>query len=140
MAKNKGHENLIPCKKGESGNPNGRPKKLHSQVIADLKANGAEAVNKNMISQTYEVFLSLNEIELNRICNDKEEKMLHRILAKAMLSKEGFKNLETMLDRVHGKAMITQEIKQENIGDTIKVIFETTRIAPVTNEDDIIDA
>lgn len=108
-------------KQGESGNPNGRPKKLVSKVLDELKLEG-ELVSKSQISEIYMIMLSLTMERLTEIANDKKMSALYRLTAKAILSKDGFKNLETMADRVHGKAMIIQEIKQENTGE--KIIIE----------------
>jgi len=99
-------------KQGESGNPNGRPKKLVSSILADLKNKG-ELVTRHMVTETYQVLMSLNEEQLKEITNDKEQPMINRIVAKEMLSKKGFDIIEKMMDRANGKAMIMQEISQD---------------------------
>ena len=99
-------------KKGQVLNPNGRPKKLVSSILADLKNKG-ELVTRHMVTETYQVLMSLNEEQLKEIANDKEQPMLNRIVAKEMLSKKGFDIIEKMMDRANGKAMIMQEISQD---------------------------
>jgi hypothetical protein len=138
MAKNKGHENLIPCKKGESGNPNGRPKKLVSKVLDELKEEG-EQVSKSQVFDIYQIMISLTIPKLKEVAGDESKPALYRILAKEILGKKGFEAIEKMLDRANGKPMITQEIKQENTGDTIKVVFESTGVKLPQSENDFID-
>jgi len=99
-------------KKGQVLNPNGRPKKLVSSILADLKNKG-ELVTRHMVTETYQVLMSLNEEQLKEITNDKEQPMINRIVAKEMLSKKGFDIIEKMMDRANGKAMIMQEISQD---------------------------
>ena len=67
------------------------------------------------IVEAYEALLGLDEKQLQEITLDKARPMIARIVAKAMLSPKGNEMLETMLDRVHGKAVqkFTGEVKQE---------------------------
>ena len=97
-------------KKGQVLNPNGRPKKLVSSILADLKNKG-ELVTRHMVTETYQVLMSLNEEQLKEITNDKEQPMLNRIVAKEMLSKKGFDIIERMMDRANGKANINATIE-----------------------------
>ena len=106
-----GNEKTV-FKQGQTGNPNGRPKKLVSSILADLKNKG-ELVTRHMVTETYQVLMSLNEEQLKEIANDKEQPMLNRIVAKEMLSKKGFDIIEKMMDRANGKATIMQEISQD---------------------------
>ena len=97
-------------KKGQVLNPNGRPKKLVSSILADLKDKG-ELVTRHMVTETYQVLMSLNEEQLKGIANDKEQPMINRIVAKEMLSKKGFDIIERMMDRANGKANINATIE-----------------------------
>ena len=97
-------------KKGQVLNPNGRPKKLVSTILADLKNKG-ELVTRHMVTETYQVLMSLNEEQLKEIANDREQPMINRIVAKEMLSKKGFDIIERMMDRTNGKANINATIE-----------------------------
>ena len=111
MAKKKNKlDNLKPYKKGESGNPNGRPKKLVTQILDSLKEEG-ELVTKQMVQQTYQVLMSLTQEQLTNIAKDVNQPMINRIVSKEMLSKKGFDIIERMLDRANGKATQEQTVK-----------------------------
>lgn len=121
MAKKDGNkENLKSWKEGESGNPNGRPKKLVSKVLDELKEEG-EQVSKSQVFDIYQIMISLTIPKLKEVAGDETKPALYRILAKEILGKKGFEAIEKMLDRANGKAMITQEIKQENTGVAITI-------------------
>lgn len=116
MANNKNNKaNLKNFGKGESGNPNGRPKKLVSKVLDELKQEG-EQVSKSQVFDIYQIMISLTIPKLKEVAGDESKPALYRILAKEILGKKGFEAIEKMLDRANGKPMITQEIKQENTG------------------------
>ena len=113
MAKFKeGNKDGKKFKQGESGNPNGRPKKVVSKVLDELKEAG-EQVSKSAIFDIYQVMISLTMVKLKEIGNDETKPALYRILAKEILGKKGFEAIEKMLDRANGKPMVTQEIIQD---------------------------
>jgi hypothetical protein len=97
-------------KQGESGNPKGRPKKLVSTVIADLKAEGYEEVTADHIKQAYQLLIGLDRIKVAEIGNDKEHSMLMVVVSRAILANKGFEIIEKMLDRAHGKATNKTEV------------------------------
>ena len=92
----------------------GRPKKLVSSILAQLKEEG-ELVTKSIVEQTYQVLMSLTQEQLIRIGSDKEQPMINRIVAKEMLGKKGFEIIEKMMDRANGRPMQTSEVKQDMI-------------------------
>lgn len=119
MANNKNNkDNLKNFEKGKSGNENGRPKKLVSTILADLKTKG-EIVSKSMVADAFQVLMSLTQKELTDIANDNEAAILMRITARELLGKKGFEAVAALLDRAHGKAMITQQIEQNNTGERL---------------------
>ena len=65
-----GNEKTV-FKDGETGNPNGKPKKLVSKVLDELKLEG-ELVSKSQISEIYMIMLSLTMERLTEIANDKK--------------------------------------------------------------------
>ena len=111
----KGYENLIPAKKGEVRNPNGRPKKLFTQITNELKELGYERVTSGNIIEAYEVFFSLDKDKIVEITNNEKSPMILRIVGKSLLSKNGFDILEKMIDRAHGKTTQKVESMQLNI-------------------------
>jgi len=89
---------------------NGRPKKLVSSILAQLKEEG-ELVTKNLVEQTYQVLMSLTQDQLTRVASDKDQPMINRIVAKEMLGKKGFEIIEKMMDRANGRPMQQTESK-----------------------------
>jgi len=96
---------------GASGNPQGRPPKIFSEVVDELKAAGygqAKAIN---VVEAFEVLVILPEDELKVIISDKQRPMLLRIAAKALLSPaKGMEIAEKMLDRAHGRPRQAHEV------------------------------
>ena len=99
-------------KQGESGNPNGRPKKLVSNVLDELKEEG-EQVSKSQVFDIYQIMISLTIPKLKEVAGDESKPALYRILAKEILGKKGFEAIEKMLDRANGKPMQMTEVKQD---------------------------
>ena len=95
-------KNLKNFKKGQSGNPKGRPKGLVTTILAELKQDG-ELVGRSLVEQTYQVMLSLTQAQLTKIASDKKQPMINRIVSREMLSKKGFEIIEKMMDRANGK-------------------------------------
>jgi hypothetical protein len=85
MNKNPNKENLKPFKKGESGNPNGRPKKLPEldKLLADVLGEEKDGITAG-------------------------EAILKALRAKA--SKGDERAAEVLLDRAYGKAKQTMDV------------------------------
>jgi hypothetical protein len=85
MAKRPTLENLKPFKKGESGNPNGRPKKLPEldKLLADVLGEEKDGITAG-------------------------EAILKALRAKA--SKGDVRAAEVLLDRAYGKAKQTMDV------------------------------
>ena len=98
-------ENLIPIKKGERLNPNGRPRKLITDVIKQLEELGIKPATKPDIQDIYMRLINVEIPELEQIVKDSTQPVLVRIVGKSVLSGKGFDIIEKMLDRSIGKAM-----------------------------------
>ena len=98
-------ENLIPIKKGERLNPNGRPRKLITDVIKQLEELGIKPATKPDIQDIYMRLINVEIPELEQIVKDSTQPVLVRIVGKNVLSGKGFDIIEKMLDRSIGKAM-----------------------------------
>ncbi len=88
---------------GDPGGP-GRPPKLLSTIVAELRAQGYERATANQVADAFETLLNVPEDVLAEMVKDKTKPMSLRIVGKSMLTAKGWEVLQTMLDRAHGKA------------------------------------
>src|SRR5678815_4389889 len=98
-------ENIEPhkWKKGQSGNPKGRPRLLVSSVIEQMKNEGVERVSQADVKDTYLMLINLKMSEIESKVKDKDQPALVRIVGKEILGGKGFDVIEKMLDRAIGK-------------------------------------
>lgn len=93
-----------PWKPGESGNPNGRPRKMVSQVLKDLGDVGIENVTKSQVRGAIEVLLNCQKEDLEQYAEDKNHSMLIRIVARHLVKAGDNERLfDMLLDRAFGK-------------------------------------
>ena len=117
---------------------NGRPKKLVTSILAELKEEG-ELVTRSLVEQTYQVLMSLTQDQLTRIAKDNKQPMINRIVAKEMLGKKGFEIIEKMMDRANGKALQVKDITQTNKNDLLNIkLHKPTQSLP-TSENEMFD-
>lgn len=110
-------------KKGESGNPYGRPVKVFSAIARDFRARGIEKATDAVVKEAFEYLLALPVSEILEMAgNPKVENdmpSLLRLMAKDMMGKNGLAAIKEMLDRAHGKAIQKKEVEHSgNIGLT----------------------
>ena len=86
-------------------NRNGRPRKLITDVIAQLEEQGIKPATKPDIQDIYMRLINVEISELEQIVKDSTQPVLVRIVGKSVLSGKGFDIIEKMLDRSIGKAM-----------------------------------
>ena len=86
-------------------NRNGRPRKLITDVIAQLEEQGIKPATKPDIQDIYMRLINVEIPELEQIVKDSTQPVLVRIVGKNVLSGKGFDIIEKMLDRSIGKAM-----------------------------------
>ena len=94
---------LTRPEKGETMNPNGRPRKTISAVNVELEASGVTEATKQDITSCYLRLIQLSIPELEAKIKDSQQPALVRIVWKAILSGKGFDVIEKVLDRGIGK-------------------------------------
>lgn len=111
-------------------NKNGRPRKLVSTVLLELKENGVEPVSVSQIKDLYLSFLNLTIKEQTEIAKDDKQPAINRIVCKALLSNKGFDAVKDLLDRAIGKAQ--QQIDHTSEGEKIQPTI--IQLTPPKNE------
>jgi hypothetical protein len=109
-------EHLIPFVKGQSGNPNGRPRKY----VTLLKDQGYKL---SEINDTIQVMMSMDVEELKSVYDNPRATILEKTIANAMnksLNKGSLYSLDTLLTRVYGKPKEQMDIQQDS---RIEVVF-----------------
>ena len=109
-------EHLIPFVKGQSGNPNGRPRKY----VTQLKAQGYRL---SEINDTIQAMMSMNSEELKSVYDNPNATILEKTIANAMnksLNKGSLYSIDTLLTRVYGKPEEQYDIQQDT---KIEVVF-----------------
>lgn len=104
-------------KKGQSGNPKGRPRLMVSQVIKDLEEKGIEGVSPSQVVGLYERLLNTTIMELTELANNEGAGWEIRQTAKYML-KNPEKAWNDIHDRAHGKAVQKQQTEHSGSIDT----------------------
>ena len=106
MESNPTIENLKPFKKGQSGNPNGRPRKF----VTTLKEIGYK---RSEINDTIQAMMAMDKDELTDVFKNPKATILEITIASAMkksIEKGTLYSMETLLSRVFG--MPKQEVEQ----------------------------
>jgi len=108
--------------KGETANPNGRPRKTINSVNKELEEQGIKPTTANEIKDIYLRLINMEIAELKKLVEDLKQPALIRIVGKKILSDKGFDIIDKMLDRAIGKAQ--QQIEFNNITPTLNVTQE----------------
>lgn len=112
-------EDLIPFKKGQSGNPNGRPRKW----ISELKEIGYKS---SEVNDCILVMLSMTIEELADVYKNPKATILEKTVANALkrsLEKGSLYSLDTLLNRAVGKPK--ESVDHTTNGEAIKEITVT---------------
>jgi tRNA U34 2-thiouridine synthase MnmA/TrmU len=97
---------ITPFEKGETGNPNGRPKKLVSSLIAQLKEEGYEGVTNGQISDVISLLLNLEKDRVKQLAEDAKQPIYVQRISRRLVTatdKEIGDFIDKQLDRAHGK-------------------------------------
>lgn len=113
------NEHLNQFQKGQSGNPNGRPRKY----VSLLKEQGYK---RSEINDTIQAMMAMDMVELKSVYDNPKATILEKTIANAMrksLEKGTLYSLETLLSRVFGQPK--QEVEQTIIE---KPIFQSINL------------
>ena len=105
--------------KGETMNPNGRPKKF----VTLLKEQGYKV---SEVTDTIQAMMAMTLDELKEVWNDPKATILEKTIANAMrksLEKGSLYSIETLLSRVYGKPKETADVNQ-NVTGEIKISLD----------------
>ena len=104
---------------GQSGNPWGRPPRLVSQVLKDVKADGMEAVSPSQVADVISVLLNYSVEQVLEISKDKKLPILIQRTARRFAGasdKDWDTVLRDNLDRAHGKSINRHEVAGKDGG------------------------
>ena len=107
---------LVVPNKGETNNPNGRPKKY----VTLLKEQGYKL---SEVNDTIQTIMSMDVEELKQVWDNPKATILEKTIANALmtsLKKGSLYSIDTLLSRVYGRPKETQQITQDG---KIEVIF-----------------
>ena len=111
---------LVRSEPGETGNPNGRPKKLVSSLIAQLKEEGYEGVTNGQISDVISLLLNLEKDRVKQLAEDAKQPIYVQRISRRLVTatdKEIGDFIDKQLDRAHGKAKTQVDVTSN--GETI---------------------
>lgn len=107
---------LNVLQKGETANPNGRPRKY----VSLLKEQGYKLAE---INDSIQVLMSMSEKELEGVAKNNEATVLEKTVAKAILksmNNGSLYSMDTLLSRVYGKPKEQVDVQADT---KIEVVF-----------------
>ena len=131
MVKARNGGTITLLEKGETANPNGRPRKVFSQLSKEWTAAGIERATKERIIEVYESLLGLTMQEIKDLAGKLDDAenpypAVVRMAAKEMVGKRGLEILREMLDRAHGRAK--QSVDHTTKGEGLNFSFNALSV------------
>jgi hypothetical protein len=100
--------------KGETNNPNGRPKKSFSLMNETLKKEGYEPLTKGQLMEAYSLLFSIDEAKISELAEDDTQPLAIRLIIQEMTEPQSRgKALVDMRDYLFGKAREELKIIEE---------------------------
>jgi hypothetical protein len=117
----KSKENLNQFKKGESGNPKGRPRKSFATINAELVKKGVEPLTKTALIEAYTLIFNTDEKELISLAGDENTPYGLRLIIKELNNtKSRSKALADYRDYMFGRAK--ESVDHTTNGKEINII------------------
>ena len=109
-------ENLKKWKKGQSGNPNGRPRKSFASINAELKAKGIDKLSKSDLLDAYALIFNSTEDDLVNIAKDKNTPYALKIIIMELNDKRTrAKAMQDYRDYTFGRATENIEVNKNDM-------------------------
>lgn len=114
-------ENLIPFEKGQSGNPNGRPRKSFAIINKELELKGIKKLSKSDLVDAYALIFNSTEDDLKQIAKDKSTPYALKLIILELNDKKArARAMADYRDYMFGKA--TDRIDHTTNGKEINII------------------
>lgn len=135
-------ENIEPhkWKKGQSGNPKGRPRRLISVINSELREQGYDVAHRQDVEDAMRLIINLPMTEIIKMADQKtdDHPFLYKLIAKELMGKKGSDMLHRVLDRSYGRSVQKTDITIDGVSAEGAVIVLPTNgfeLRPVEQPD-----